>query len=67
MTEKNEIFSPNKKYKLKFFDSIEARMGLNMSKFSLTEMQTDREINFPPLFAVGYSGHAASYFFWRNN
>jgi hypothetical protein len=64
MTEKNEKYSPDKKYKLIFFDSIEPRMGMNMCKFSLTDLQTNKEITFAPLFAVGYNGHSTS---WSEN
>jgi hypothetical protein len=64
MTEKTEKYSPDKNYKLTFFDSIEPRMGMNMCKFLLLDLLTNKEINFTPLFAVGYNGYSTS---WSEN
>lgn len=61
MKEKHERHSPDKNFKLTFFDSIEPRMGMNMCKFSLVDLQTNEEINFAPLWAVGYNGYSTSW------
>ncbi len=64
MIEITEKYSPDKNYKLEFFDSIEPKMGMNMCKFSLVNLHNNKKINFEPLFAVGYNGYSTS---WSEN
>jgi hypothetical protein len=61
MTEKKEKYSPDKKYKLTFFDSIEPRMGMNMCKFSLMDLQNNKKIFFSNLFAIDDNGNSTSW------
>ena len=64
MTDTTEILSPDSNFKLKFYDSIEPRMGMSMSKFSLTDLRTNEKISFKSLLTLGYKGHSIS---WSNS
>ncbi len=64
MTDKTEQYSPNKKYKITFFDFDEPRMGMNICKFSLTDLQTNSVIIFNPLSAIGVGQGTLS---WSEN
>jgi hypothetical protein len=52
MDEKIEQFSPDKKFKLTFYDFDEPRMGMSVCRFSLINLQTNELIEFNPLRAI---------------
>lgn len=58
---KTEILSPDNNQKLHFYDSIEPRMGMTISKFSLTNLLTKEKIKFPGIWTLGYKGHSTSW------
>jgi len=64
MTETTEILSPDNKQKLHFYDSIEPRMGMTISKFSWTDLLTKEKIKFSGIWTLGYKGHSTS---WSDN
>ncbi len=64
MTDKKEIFSLNKRYKLTFENFQEPRMGLNISEFFLTDTQSNKKFFFKPLWAIGWNGASVS---WSEN
>ena len=64
MTDTTEIISPDNNQKLHFYDSIEPRMGMTMSKFSLTDNLNKEKIKFTGIWTIGYKGHSAS---WAEN
>ncbi len=53
MDEKVEQYSPNKKYRLTYSDFEEPRMAMSICRFSLTNLQTNENIDFKPLWAIG--------------
>ena len=44
MTDTTEILSPDNNFKLHFYDAIEPRMGMTMSKFSLVDLRTKDKV-----------------------
>lgn len=64
MTETTEILSPDNNQKLHFYDSIEPRMGMTISNFSLTNLLTKEKVKFPGIWTLGYKGHSTS---WSDN
>ena len=64
MKDKTEINSPDRKFKLIFDSFEEPRMGLNISKFSLTEIESRKTISFVPVWAIGWEGQSVS---WSEN
>jgi len=61
MDEKVEQYSPDKRYKLTYSDFEEPRMMMSICRFSLTDLQTNEEINFKPLWAIGIGQHGFSW------
>jgi len=61
MDEKVEQYSPDKKYKLTYSDFEEPRMMMSICRFSLTDLQTNEQINFEPLWAIGIGQHGFSW------
>lgn len=61
MTDTTEILSPDNNFKLHFYDAIEPRMMMTMSKFSLTDLRTKDKVMFKPLLTLGYKGHSTSW------
>jgi hypothetical protein len=53
MQKKVEQYSPGKRYRLTFSDFEEPRMMMSICRFSLTDLQTNEEIIFNPLWAIG--------------
>jgi len=47
-----EEYSPDKRYKLTFYDFEEPRMGMNICKFFLHDLHTHSKIDFQPLHAM---------------
>ncbi len=64
MTETTEILSPDNNQKLHFYDSIEPRMGMTISKFSLTNLLTKEKVKFPGIWTLGSKGQSTS---WSDN
>src|SRR6476660_6043352 len=61
MSDATEILSPDNNLKLHFYDDIEPRMGMTMSKFSLTDLRTKEKMMFKPLLTLSYKGHSTSW------
>ncbi|MES2767442.1 MAG: hypothetical protein V4642_16320 [Bacteroidota bacterium] len=59
-----EIFSSDKNYRLKFYDAIEPKMGMTVSKFSLHNNTLKEKFKFPRMLTSGYKGHSVS---WSEN
>lgn len=57
-------FSPDRHYRISFYNPIEPKMGMNMSRFRLNVVQTTEITDFDPLWAVGWDGDGIS---WDSN
>lgn len=63
MKDEKENYSPDKRFKLTFDNFIEPRIGMNMSRFSLTDTQTNETEIFIPLWTA-FEGWGTS---WSND
>jgi len=63
MTEKYEQDSPNKTYKVEFYDFDEPRMGMTICRFRLTNLTNNNVIEFYPLWAIGIGNDVS----WSND